>query len=268
MGAALILIGVGCMIAAIVGGGVKLQQLEVGTVKSLRRQTMLGLFGALLSTIGLALNLGYFDTPIGGPAAAPANVAEPGANLAPLAANVAAAETNAAQALANVAAPPSKPAPDNAPPPVIAPVNQEPKPPPVIVPANQGPKPPPPQHSKPQPGPAQAQPQAAVPIAAAPAPPPSAPAPVLDIQGQWVDDLGRSWSFQQQGANLVAIGGNPGNRWLGRGSLNGDRLSFSITEEALKITSLCRGTATDGTKLVFTCAAPGMTPLKSVLRRP
>src|SRR5687768_6178456 len=56
LGATLILIGVGCIIAGIVGGGVKLHQLEVGSVKSVWRQGLLVAFGIILSAIGLGLN--------------------------------------------------------------------------------------------------------------------------------------------------------------------------------------------------------------------
>ena len=54
MGTTLILIGIGCMIAGIVGGGIKLHQLEVGTVKSVWRQILLFLFGGVLAATGVA----------------------------------------------------------------------------------------------------------------------------------------------------------------------------------------------------------------------
>jgi hypothetical protein len=49
----LILIGVGCIIGAIIGGGVKLVQIELSQVKSLWRQSMLGVFGVILIIWGL-----------------------------------------------------------------------------------------------------------------------------------------------------------------------------------------------------------------------
>ena len=49
---ALVLAGVACIIAAIVGGGVKLRDVEFPTVKSVWRQLMLGGFGALLAFAG------------------------------------------------------------------------------------------------------------------------------------------------------------------------------------------------------------------------
>ena len=49
---ALVLAGVACIIAAIVGGGVKLRDVEFPTVKSLWRQLMLGGFGVLLAFAG------------------------------------------------------------------------------------------------------------------------------------------------------------------------------------------------------------------------
>jgi hypothetical protein len=53
MESGLILIGVGCIIGAIVGGGVKLVQVELAQVTSLRRQVMLGIFGIMLVAAGL-----------------------------------------------------------------------------------------------------------------------------------------------------------------------------------------------------------------------
>ena len=52
MAIALVLAGVACIIAAIVGGGVKLRDVEFPTVKSLWRQLMLGGFGVLLAFAG------------------------------------------------------------------------------------------------------------------------------------------------------------------------------------------------------------------------
>jgi hypothetical protein len=49
----LILTGVACIIGAIIGGGVKLVQIELSPVASLWRQIMLGIFGAVLVVSGL-----------------------------------------------------------------------------------------------------------------------------------------------------------------------------------------------------------------------
>lgn len=53
MDTALIMVGVGCIIAAIIGGGVKLVQVELGPVASLWRQMLLGIFGVILVISGL-----------------------------------------------------------------------------------------------------------------------------------------------------------------------------------------------------------------------
>lgn len=70
MDTSLILIGVGCIIAAIIGGGVKLAQIEVGTVQSLVRQLLLGLFGLVLVISGLIAG-GHLT--FGGPSEAATN---------------------------------------------------------------------------------------------------------------------------------------------------------------------------------------------------
>ena len=49
---ALVLLGAACVIAAIVGGGVKVRDMEIPTVQSLWRQLMLGGFGLLLCLAG------------------------------------------------------------------------------------------------------------------------------------------------------------------------------------------------------------------------
>lgn len=66
MGMVIVVIGLGCVIAAIVGGGVKLHNLEVGSIKSLGRQALLGLFGLIVSLIGLGMEM---DGTAGGGAA-------------------------------------------------------------------------------------------------------------------------------------------------------------------------------------------------------
>jgi hypothetical protein len=54
-GAVLLVIGVVALFAAIVGGGIKIQQIEVGSVQSKWRQWLLAAFGLVIGVIGLAL---------------------------------------------------------------------------------------------------------------------------------------------------------------------------------------------------------------------
>ncbi|MEA3057879.1 MAG: hypothetical protein QOF34_694 [Sphingomonadales bacterium] len=68
-GPILLLIGVVALFAAIVGGGVKIKEIEVGSVPSLWRQIMLGIFGLVVGLIGLILMMGPDEKPA-------ANVAE------------------------------------------------------------------------------------------------------------------------------------------------------------------------------------------------
>ncbi|MEP7129953.1 MAG: hypothetical protein ABI770_02365 [Sphingomicrobium sp.] len=68
-GPILLLIGVVALFAAIVGGGVKIKEIEVGSVPSLWRQIMLGIFGLVVGLIGLILVMGPDEKPA-------ANVAE------------------------------------------------------------------------------------------------------------------------------------------------------------------------------------------------
>lgn len=56
MGITLIIIGLGCMIAALIGGGVKLVQLEIAKFTSGRRQAALGVLGLVIFLIGLAID--------------------------------------------------------------------------------------------------------------------------------------------------------------------------------------------------------------------
>ena len=65
----LILTGVACIVGAIVGGGVKLVQVELAQVSSLRRQAMLGVFGAALIVAGLFAG-GHVSLPKGSQSAA------------------------------------------------------------------------------------------------------------------------------------------------------------------------------------------------------
>ena len=54
-GAALLIIGVVALFAAIVGGGIKIREIEVGSVPSRWRQGMLAAFGIIVGIIGLVL---------------------------------------------------------------------------------------------------------------------------------------------------------------------------------------------------------------------
>lgn len=55
MDTALVLLGVVCIIGAIVGGGIKAVQLEMGQVASIARQVTLATFGVVLCILGLML---------------------------------------------------------------------------------------------------------------------------------------------------------------------------------------------------------------------
>ena len=54
-GAALLVIGVVALFAAIVGGGIKIREIEVGSVPSRVRQGLLAAFGLAVGLIGLIL---------------------------------------------------------------------------------------------------------------------------------------------------------------------------------------------------------------------
>lgn len=54
MGITLILLGVGCVVAAMVGGGVKAGYLDIPRFASIGRQWMLGMFGLALMLVGFA----------------------------------------------------------------------------------------------------------------------------------------------------------------------------------------------------------------------
>ena len=61
-GAILLVIGVVAIFAAIVGGGIKIQQIEVGSVQSKWRQWLLAAFGLVIGAIGLTMVLPDSDT--------------------------------------------------------------------------------------------------------------------------------------------------------------------------------------------------------------
>jgi hypothetical protein len=56
-GAVLLVIGVVAIFAAIVGGGIKIQQIEVGSVQSKWRQWLLAGFGLVIAVVGLTMVL-------------------------------------------------------------------------------------------------------------------------------------------------------------------------------------------------------------------
>src|ERR1700745_3352977 len=56
-GAILLVIGVVALFAAIVGGGIKIKEIEVGSVPSRWRQGLLALFGLIVGGVGLFLLL-------------------------------------------------------------------------------------------------------------------------------------------------------------------------------------------------------------------
>jgi hypothetical protein len=61
-GAIVLVIGVIALFAAIVGGGIKFRDIEVGSVSSLWRQGLLGAFGIVVSIIGLVLVMDDTDS--------------------------------------------------------------------------------------------------------------------------------------------------------------------------------------------------------------
>lgn len=64
MGVTLILVGIGCIIAAIIGGGVKLVQLEIAKFDSGQRQMALGILGVVLFLAGVVVQfLSAGDSP-------------------------------------------------------------------------------------------------------------------------------------------------------------------------------------------------------------
>ena len=62
-GRILLVIGVVALFAAIVGGGIKFKDIEVGSVKSLWRQGLLGLFGLVVAIVGGAMMLDEGGSP-------------------------------------------------------------------------------------------------------------------------------------------------------------------------------------------------------------
>ena len=72
-GAILLVIGVVALFAAIVGGGVKIKEIEVGSLPSRWRQAVLGIFGIVVGITGLIMVSGVFDSG--------SNTAEPGQNV-------------------------------------------------------------------------------------------------------------------------------------------------------------------------------------------
>jgi hypothetical protein len=54
---AIILIGIGCIVTAIVGSGIKISKIKMGPIPSLRRQVLLAAFGVLLIGTGLVAQM-------------------------------------------------------------------------------------------------------------------------------------------------------------------------------------------------------------------
>jgi hypothetical protein len=61
-GAILLVIGVVALFAAIVGGGVKIKEIEVGTLPSRWRQGLLAVFGVVVGITGLIMVTGVLDS--------------------------------------------------------------------------------------------------------------------------------------------------------------------------------------------------------------
>ncbi len=62
-GAVLLVIGVVALFAAIVGGGIKIQQIEVGSLPSKWRQWLLAAFGLVVGAIGLIMIVDNGESP-------------------------------------------------------------------------------------------------------------------------------------------------------------------------------------------------------------
>jgi hypothetical protein len=73
-GAILLVIGVVALFAAIVGGGVKIKEIEVGNLPSRWRQGALAIFGMVVGITGLIMVSGVLDSSNG-------NAAEPAQNV-------------------------------------------------------------------------------------------------------------------------------------------------------------------------------------------
>jgi hypothetical protein len=217
MGAALILIGVGCVIAAIVGGGVKLQQLEVGTVPSLWRQGLLGVFGFLVSGFGFAINQDYFTVPRG---SVNANAVQDVANAA------APANTNALQPTANIAAPATANSMQDAAS-TIAQVNA------TTLQAPTG---------------------KSLEGSGTPEKPPPLIQQSLNVSGLWLDEVGHRWSFAQEGIRLTvhSVGQlTSPSTWAGRGKmLDGSIIDVVLLENGAE--ELCKGQAYE-TSMTLLC---------------
>ena len=80
-GAALLVLGAVALFAAIVGGGIKYRDIEVGKLPSLWRQGLLGVFGVFILLIGLGLMMDEKGA-LADPEANAANELDPGANAA------------------------------------------------------------------------------------------------------------------------------------------------------------------------------------------
>ncbi|HEX8308481.1 MAG TPA: hypothetical protein VF645_08690 [Allosphingosinicella sp.] len=83
MGITLILVGLGCVIGAIVGGGVKLSHLEIAKFSSVWRQTILAGFGLFMMLIGGAIHFEERPVDAERPKTGEARVAEAGSKSEP-----------------------------------------------------------------------------------------------------------------------------------------------------------------------------------------
>jgi hypothetical protein len=92
-GAILLVIGVVALFAAIVGGGVKIKEIEVGSLPSRWRQGMLAIFGIVVGITGLVMVSGILDSGSGNAAEAEQNIENNSGDAS--SAPEAAADTNA-----------------------------------------------------------------------------------------------------------------------------------------------------------------------------
>jgi hypothetical protein len=86
-------IGVVALFAAIVGGGVKIKEIEVGSLPSRWRQGMLAIFGIVVGITGLVMVSGILDSGSGNAAEAEQNIENNSGDAS--SAPEAAADTNA-----------------------------------------------------------------------------------------------------------------------------------------------------------------------------
>ncbi|WP_156255432.1 hypothetical protein [Sandarakinorhabdus oryzae] len=234
------------MIAAIVGGGVKLQQLEVGQVTSLWRQSVLGIFGLLVSLAGFAINQNYFhDLSIGVPATLPKDVDSGAQSKQDTNQATSRAEKSAAKSVSGITANSAKPKGSKT---ELIPVENSPLPTEIGPSSNND--------TESTRAPLTMRDQNGL--------------PVVDVSGLWADKGGHRMNFTQEGAIVKINGGDEPSSaelWTGIGNLYREtRIQFSLNMGPSK-SDFCRGPTYQTTmKLVCTPDA-GITWRNMTLRR-